>query len=302
MPGMPTAPANGIELYYETFGDAGDEPLVLVNGLGSQCISYDPDFCNAFVDRGFFVIRFDNRDVGLSTKIDTPHLDFASLLAKAMSGEKVEAPYVLSDMAADAVGLLDHLGIASAHIVGMSMGGMIVQTIAIEHPKRVRSMTSIMSTTGDRDAATPTPEAAAALLAPPATSRDEYIANYLEQWKVLAGPVYFDEERFRPRGEAAYDRCYFPAGTGRQLLGIMASGSRSDRLRAIDIPTLVIHGKIDPLVPLPGGERTAEVIPGATLLVFDEMGHDLPPALWPQYVEAITDHARSATTERTIHQ
>ena len=151
---MPTAPANGLEIYYETFGDRDGEPLLLVNGLGSQCISYEPDFCNAFVDRGFFVIRFDNRDVGFSTKIDTPHIDFAPLLAKAFAGERVDAPYVLSDMAADAVGLLDHLGIDAAHIVGMSMGGMVVQTIAVEHPERVRTMTSIMSTTGDRDVGT----------------------------------------------------------------------------------------------------------------------------------------------------
>jgi len=288
---MPTAPVNGLDIYYETFGDRDGEPLLLVNGLGSQCISYEPDFCNSFVDRGFFVIRFDNRDVGFSTKIDTPHIDFGPLLAKAFAGERVEAPYVLSDMAADAVGLLDHLGIESAHIVGMSMGGMIVQTIAVEHPERVRTMTSIMSTTGDRDVGTAAPEASAVLLAPPAKSRDEYIANYLEQWKILSGPVYYDEARFRRRGGAAYDRCYFPAGTGRQLLGIIASGSRSNELRTLDIPTLVIHGKIDPLVTLNGGERTAEVIPGAKLLVFDDMGHDLPPALWPQYVEAITNHA-----------
>jgi pimeloyl-ACP methyl ester carboxylesterase len=288
---MPTAPANGLEIYYETFGDRDGEPLLLVNGLGSQCISYEPDFCNAFVDRGFFVIRFDNRDVGFSTKIDTPHIDFGPLLAKAFAGEPVEAPYVLSDMAHDTVGLLDHLGIDSAHVVGMSMGGMIVQTLAVEHPERVRTMTSIMSTTGDRDVGTSTREAAAVLVAPPAKSRDEYIANYLEQWKILSGPVYYDESRFRTRGGAAYDRCYFPAGTGRQLLGILASGSRGNELRTLDIPTLVIHGRIDPLVTISGGERTAEVIPGAKLLVFDEMGHDLPPALWPQYVEAITNHA-----------
>jgi pimeloyl-ACP methyl ester carboxylesterase len=294
MPGMPMAQANGIELYYETFGDDDGEPLLLVNGLGSQCISYEPDFCNAFVDRGFRVIRFDNRDVGMSTKIDTPHIDFANVLPKAMRGEPVEAPYLLSDMAADAVALLDHLGIESAHIVGMSMGGMIVQTIAIEYPERVRTMTTIMSTTGDRDVGGATPEAAGALLAPPATNRDEYIENYLEQWKVLSGPVYFDDTRFRTRGGAAYDRCYFPPGTGRQLLGIIASGSRTEGLRQLDVPTLVIHGRIDPLVTLSGGERTADVIPGAKLLLFDDMGHDLPPALWPQYVEAITNHASSA--------
>lgn len=295
---MPHAPANGIELYYDTFGDAADEPLLLVNGLGSQCINYDDEFCQAFVDRGFFVIRFDNRDVGLSTKIETDQLDFAALFAKAFAGEPLEAPYVLADMAADAVGLLDHLGIERAHIVGMSMGGMIVQQIAIDHPHRVLTMTSIMSTTGDRDVGTATPEAMQTLLAPPSKDRDEYLERYVEQWRVLSGPVYFDAARFRTRGARHYDRMYFPAGTGRQLLGIMASGSRSEALRQLDVPTLVIHGAIDPLVALSGGERTAEVIPNAKLLVFDDMGHDLPPALWPQYVEAITQHTTRARSDQ----
>jgi pimeloyl-ACP methyl ester carboxylesterase len=288
---MPTAPANGIELYYETFGQPDDEPLLLVNGLGSQCINYEVDFCNAFVDRGFFVIRFDNRDVGLSTKIDTPQLNFGELLAKGFSDEPFDAPYLLSDMAADAVGLLDHLGVDSAHVVGMSMGGMIVQTMAIEHPDRVRTLTSIMSTTGDRDVGLPEPEAATTLLTPPAKSRDEFITNYVEHWRILSGPVYFDDARFRERAGRVYDRCYFPAGTGRQMLAIVASGSRTERLRTLDVPALVIHGTIDPLVTISGGERTAEVIPGAELLLIEDMGHDLPPALWPRYVEAITNHA-----------
>ena len=289
---MPIAPANGIELYYEAFGDPDDEPLLLVNGLGSQCISYEVDFCNAFVDRGFFVIRFDNRDVGLSTKIESDDLPIGDAIAKAMAREPgVEAPYHLSDMAADAAGLLDHLGIERAHIVGMSMGGMIVQQVAIDHPHRVLTMTSVMSMPGDPDVGTPTPEAAATLLAPPANDRDEYIEHSIEQWRILAGPVYFDEDRFRDRAARAYDRMYYPVGVGRQLLGIMTSGSRTEQLRHVDIPTLVIHGAIDPLVTLSGGERTAEVIPNAELLVFDDMGHDLPPALWPQYVEAITNLA-----------
>ena len=193
-------------------------------------------------------------------------------------------------MAADAVGLLDHLGIDSAHIVGVSMGGMIVQTIAIEHPERVRTLTSIMSTTGDRDVGTPTPEAAAVLVAPPATSRDEYIANYLEQWKILSGPEYFDEERFRSARRRGLRPLLLP---GRYRAGSCWRSSRRargpTRCATLDIPTLVIHGEIDPLVTVSGGERTAEVIPGAELLVFDGMGHDLPPALWPQYIEAITD-------------
>jgi pimeloyl-ACP methyl ester carboxylesterase len=288
---MPTAPANGIELWYETIGDPDDVPLLLVSGLGSQGITWADDFCKAFVRDGFYVIRFDNRDVGLSTKIESPQLNFAEELAKGFSGEPVNAPYVLTDMAADAVGLLDHLGIDSAHIVGASMGGMIVQTMAIEHPDRVRTMTSIMSTTGERDVGHPTPEAGASLLKPPAASRDEYIESYVDTWRILAGPVHFTDERFRTRAGIVYDRCYFPVGTGRQLLGVLASGSRADRLRELRVPTLVIHGVIDPLVGVTGGRRTAELIPGAELVEFDDMGHDVPPGLFGSIVDAIVRHA-----------
>jgi pimeloyl-ACP methyl ester carboxylesterase len=245
-----------------------------------------------FVDRGFYVVRYDNRDVGLSTKIDSPHLDFAAELMKAFADDidNVNAPYLLTDMANDAAGLLDHLGLDAAHVVGVSMGGMIVQQLALDHPDRVLSVTSIMSTTGDRDVGMPNPEAAATLIRPPAADRDAYIESYLEGWKVLTGPAYFDEDRLRARAKANYDRCYFPVGTGRQLLGIMASGSRSDRLRELRTPALVIHGDADPLVDVSGGRRTAEVIPGAEYLEIEEMGHDLPPQLWPVYVEAITKH------------
>jgi pimeloyl-ACP methyl ester carboxylesterase len=287
---MPTAPVNGIELWYETIGDPDDVPLLLVSGLGSQGITWADDFCRAFVREGFYVIRFDNRDVGLSTKIDSPDLDLMGELAKAFSGEPVAAPYRLSDMAADAVGLLDHLAIDSAHIVGASMGGMIVQTIAIEHPARVRTMTSIMSTTGERDVGHPTPEAGATLLRPRATSREEYIESYVDTWRILAGPVHFTDERFRTRAGIVYDRCYFPIGTARQLIGVIASGSRADQLRELRVPTLVIHGVIDPLVGISGGRRTAELVPGAEMVAFDDMGHDVPPGLFPQIVDAIVRH------------
>lgn len=287
---MPTAPANGIELWYETLGDPDDVPLLLVSGLGSQGITWADDFCKAFVRGGFYVIRFDNRDVGLSTKIESAEINFMDELAKGFSGEPVTAPYVLSDMAADAVGLLDHLGIDSAHIVGASMGGMIVQTIALEYPERVRTMTSIMSTTGERDVGHPTPEAGATLLRPRATSREDYIEGYVDTWRILAGPVHFTDERFRTRAAIVYDRSYFPVGTARQLLGVMASGPRADRLRELRVPTLVIHGVIDPLVGISGGRRTAELIPGAELVEFDDMGHDVPPGLFPQIVDAIVRH------------
>jgi pimeloyl-ACP methyl ester carboxylesterase len=193
-------------------------------------------------------------------------------------------------MAADAAGLLDHLGLAAAHVVGVSMGGMIAQQLALDFPTRVLTLTSIMSTTGDRDIGAPHPEAAATLLRPPATDRDSYVDGYVETWRVIGSPKYFDEDAIRTRGGAAYDRCYFPLGTGRQLLGIMASGSRSDRLRQLDVPTLVIHGDVDPLVDVSGGRRTAEVIPGAEYIEVEDMAHDLPRQLWPVYVEAVTRH------------
>jgi len=285
---MPVAPVNGIEIYYETFGDRADPPLLLVNGLGSQCINYDVDLIDGFVDRGFFVIRFDNRDVGLSTKIETPGLALGEAVAKAMSGQKVEAPYTLRDMAGDAFGVLDALDIESAHIFGMSMGGMIVQTMAIQQPDRVRSMTSVMSTTGEREYGTPKPEAAAVLVRPAAKSREEAIVNSVESSTIIGTPSEHDEDRYRRRAEAAYDRCYEPAGVGRQLLGIIASGPRVDGLRALRVPTLVIHGTVDPLVGVSGGERTAELVPGAELLLIEGMGHDLPPVHWPQIIEAVT--------------
>jgi pimeloyl-ACP methyl ester carboxylesterase len=285
---MPLAPTNGIDVYYEVFGDPDDPPLLLVNGLGSQSISYDDDLVQGFVDRGFYVIRFDNRDVGLSTKIETPGLELGAAVAQAMSGQAVDAPYTLTTMAADAIGLLDHLGVESAHIFGMSMGGMIVQTIAIEHPARVRSMTSVMSTTGERQYGAPTGEAAAVLVRPAAKSRDEAIANSIESSTIIGTPSEHDEARYRRRAEAAYDRCYCPPGVARQIIGIMASGSRADALRQLEVPTLVIHGTLDPLVGVTGGERTAELVPGAELLLIEGMGHDLPPVHWPQIIEAVT--------------
>jgi pimeloyl-ACP methyl ester carboxylesterase len=224
----------------------------------------------------------------LSTKIDSPHLDFAAEFVKAFAGGEVEAPYVLSDMAADVAGLLDHLELDAVHVVGASMGGMIVQQFAIDHPQRVLSLTSIMSTTGDRDIGAPHPDAAATLLKPPAPDRDTYIDNHVDTWRIIGSPEYFDEDEVRARGAAAYDRCYFPLGVGRQLLGIMASPSRSEALRSVTAPALVIHGAIDPLVDVSGGRRTAEVIPGAEYVEIEGMGHDLPRQLWPVIVEAVT--------------
>jgi pimeloyl-ACP methyl ester carboxylesterase len=227
--------------------------------------------------------------VGLSTKIEGEGGGgFMAQFLAASQGQPVQAPYHLTDMAADGIGLLDHLGVESAHIVGASMGGMIVQTMAIEHPARVRTLTSIMSTTGDTNFGQPTPEAMQALLRPIAATRDEAIASAVETRRIISSPVHFDEASARKHAEEAYDRCYNPAGTARQLLGIVTSGSRADGLAALDVPALVIHGELDPLVTLSGGQHTAELIPGAELLVLEEMAHDLPLLLLPQIVDAIT--------------
>lgn len=289
---MPSATANGITIEYDTFGEPTAPALLLVMGLGAQLISWPEDFCKQLADRGFHVIRYDNRDVGLSTKIEGgPDPDIAA----AMSGDPSSAAYRLDDMAADGMGLLDALGIESAHIVGASMGGMIVQTMAINHPERVRSLCSIMSTTGDPTAGQPTPEAMSALLRPRPRNRDEAIASAVESSRIIGSPGFpFDEDVVRERAAAAYDRCFYPTGFARQLVAIMASGDRTERLGAVTAPTLVVHGSADPLVVPSGGEATARAVPGAKLVTIDGMGHDLPEGAWPEIVDAIVANASRA--------
>lgn len=293
---MPRAAANGIEIEYETFGDPEDPPLLLVMGLGAQMGSWDSDFCQGFVDRGFHVIRYDNRDVGLSTKVDTD-VDAMALILAAFGGAAVPAPYYLVDMAADAAALLDALDIGAAHVVGASMGGMIAQTLAIEHPERVLSLTSIMSTTGDPDVGQPDPEVVGLLLEPSPTERDAFIEHSVKGSRAIGSPEHFEEDRARAKAALAFDRCFYPVGMAHQLLAIVASGSRSDDLRTLDINTLVIHGDVDPLVNLTGGQRTAEVIPGAELMVLEGMGHDLPSVFWPTVIENITALAARSSVD-----
>jgi pimeloyl-ACP methyl ester carboxylesterase len=289
---MPTAPANGITLFYDTFGDPKNPAILLVMGLGAQMTLWEPAFCEALAARGFHVIRFDNRDVGLSTKIEGgPAPD----IARAMTGDASSASYTLWDMADDAAGLLDALGIAKAHIVGASMGGMIVQAIAIRHPDRVLSLTSIMSTTGDREVGQAKPEAMAALLAPPPASREEAIELMVRTTRVIGSPGYpADEAELRKRAGEAYDRANYPAGMARQLVAIIASGDRTEQLKDVRVPTLVIHGEDDPLVTLSGGQATARAVPGAKLLTIPGMGHDMPAQLRDQFVDAIVENARKA--------
>ncbi len=292
---MPRANNNGIEIEYDTIGDAKDEPLLLVMGFTAQLIAWDEKFCRAIADEGFFVIRYDNRDCGLSSHLDGVQVDIAALLnARNGLGDLPPVPYTLSEMASDGIAVLDALGIERAHVVGASMGGMIVQTLAIEFPQRLRTVTSIMSTTGEPDVGQAAPEAMAALMRPPATEREEAIAGSVAASKLFSSPRYFDEDKVRARAAASYDRAFYPEGAMRQMAAIGTSGSRAEGLRGVRLPMLVIHGRADTLIDVSGGMRTAELVPGANLLVLNDMGHDLPEPLWPVIVDAITSHAAHA--------
>jgi pimeloyl-ACP methyl ester carboxylesterase len=287
---LPIAKTNGIEICYDTTGDPSDPTVLLVMGLGGQLIQWDPELCSLIAERGFHVVRFDNRDVGLSTHHEGGVDVFGLFTSEASGSSPPPVPYLLSDMAADAVGLLDHLGVDQAHVVGVSMGGMIAQSIALAHPARVMTLTSIMSTTGDADVGHPTAEAMAALVAPPAQTREEAQDGAVRQAHVWGSPGLFDADHLRRLAGESWDRCHEPLGVARQLAAILASGSRSSALATLAIPSLVIHGTADTLVQPSGGERTAEVIPDAKLLMVDGMGHDLPRPLWPTLVDAICGH------------
>lgn len=294
---MPNVSANGITIEYDTFGRPGDPPMLLIMGLGAQMILWDEEFCGALADRGYFVVRFDNRDVGMSTKLD--HLgmpDFAAAMAAAAARTPFDgAPYLLTDMANDAAGVLDALSIQAAHVVGASMGGMIAQTLAIMHPQRVRSLTSIMSTTGNPDLPPPTPQAMAVLLSPPPPDREAAIEHAVRVFRTIGSPGFaFDEEFVRRRASRSYERGFTPMGVVRQLVAILSSGNRKEALAGVKVPALVIHGADDPLVPITGGRETADAIPGAELMVIEGMGHDMPKAIWPRLTDAIANHARRA--------
>jgi pimeloyl-ACP methyl ester carboxylesterase len=282
-----------VELVYETIGDPGNPALLLVMGLGMQLIHWDLELCEGLAERGFQVIRFDNRDAGLSTKIDAP----VPNVMRAMAGLRIRAPYLLSDMADDSFGLLDHLGIERAHVVGVSMGGMIAQTMAIQRPERVLSLGSMLSTPGDRRVGTPKLRVWSVLMRRAPNDRDAYIEYFMRVFRMIGSPAYpVDEERMHEQAAATYDRCHHPAGTARQLAAILASGSRTAALRRLDVPAVVIHGKRDPLVPFRAGVATARAIPRAELLVFPGMGHDLPRELWSRFIDALTRNADRAAT------
>ncbi len=286
---MPQAKVNGIDIEYVTEGDPSDPALLLVMGLGAQLTTWPDGFVSGLRQRGFFVIRYDNRDCGLSTKFE----GLPDIAALFTGTDTSSASYRIEDMAEDGAGLLGALGVAKAHVVGASMGGMITQALVINHPHLFLSATSIMSTTGDRAVGAPTGEAMTALLRPVATSRDEAIQASVEGSLVIGSPGYPTDERIlRERAAAAYDRSYCPEGTVRQLGAILASPDRTPRLHEVDMPFLVVHGEADPLVTPSGGEATAAAVPGSKLLTFPGMGHDLPEALWGTIIDAIV-----ATTE-----
>jgi pimeloyl-ACP methyl ester carboxylesterase len=291
-----TISANGIDICYEIFGEADAEPMMLIMGLGAQMVLWDDAFCERLATCGFRVIRFDNRDIGQSSQLTGgKRLTPFELLKLRFLKIPVAAPYKLRDMAEDTIALMDALHIRSAHLVGASMGGMIAQEVAIIFPERVRSLTSIMSTTGNPKVPGPTREAAAMLMAPPPKTRDEYIARFAQTWKILrVGSFPEDEALDRSRAERTYARGLNPAGVGRQLRAILASGSRKERLRNVKAPTLVIHGTVDPLVNPMGGRDTAASIPGAKLLMIEGMGHAIPLPMWPQIIGAIDQHAHGA--------
>jgi pimeloyl-ACP methyl ester carboxylesterase len=288
---MPQAQANGIAIEYESFGRASDPVVLLIMGLGAQMTMWNVSFCRGLAERGFRVIRFDNRDIGKSTHLGALGApNPAEAMMKLMSGQPVAPPYHLEDMAQDATSLLDALGIDSAHIVGASMGGMIAQIVAAKHPKHTRSLVSIMSTTGNRSLPQAKPEAMAALTTPPASdSREDRIAAGMRVWRVIGSPGYpATDEELREYVTRDIDRVpYDPAGFARQFVAIVAATPRNDILKTVACPALVIHGADDPLVPVEGGKDTAASIPGAKLVIVPGMGHDMTEALVPIYLEHV---------------
>jgi pimeloyl-ACP methyl ester carboxylesterase len=288
------APANGIELAYQEVGDPAADPILMVMGLATQMLGWEEELCATIAGRGFRVIRFDNRDIGHSTMIDAAGMPSR---IDMMRGRRDRAPYFLSDMADDAFGLMDHLGIESAHLVGASMGGMIAQTMAIEQPERVRSMVSMMSSTGNWWLGWPHWRALGVLFADYPKSRDAYVKQVIRTFAVVGSPGFPREPgRLEEIAGRMWDRSHNPAGIIRQMYAVTASGDRTSALRRLDLPVTVLHGTRDRLVRPAAGRATAKAIPGARLRMFEGMGHDLPPKLWPDFVEEIAANAGRAAS------
>ncbi len=269
------------EVFFDTFGDPGNPTLLLVNGLGSQCINYADEWCELFAAEGLHVARYDNRDVGLSSKFDGAPADDSG------------AAYRVSDMAGDGIAVLDALGVTQAHVMGLSMGGMIVQNMAILHPDRLLTMTTVMSSTGEPEYRKSTRRAAELLTAPSATTREAYIQQSIDGLREWGSPEFADETRWRESAERAFDRSFNVGGTARQYMAILASGSWAHDLPSVAVPTLVIHGDKDTLIDQIGGRRTAELIPGARFELIEGMGHDYPPQLWQRWTDLVVAHVRS---------
>ena len=298
---MPHVKANGLDVYYESHGADDAEPILLIMGLGAQMSRWSPDFIAALTDAGHRVIAFDNRDVGLTEKLDAAGPpDMPAIFQAIREGRKPSVAYTLDEMAGDAAGLLEALGIERAHIVGASMGGMIAQLVAADHPQRTLSLTSIMSTTGNPELPRAKPEAMARLNPPapdPTKDLDAFLASAVEGAKVMAGTYPVDEAQVRAQSLSDFRRSYYPVGFQRQYAGVVASPDRRPKLKTIAAPTVVIHGADDPLVPVEGGRDTAANIPGAELRTIPGMGHDLPPALYETFIATIwraVERARAA--------
>lgn len=281
-----------IRLAYQTFGEACRPALLLIMGLGTQMVAWDEDFCRLLAGRGFFVIRFDNRDIGRSSHLqDAPVPDLDELARRQVTGQPAAIPYSLRDMAQDAAGLLDALDIPAAHVAGVSMGAMIGQEMAVHLPHKMLSLTSIMSSTGAPDLPPPTPEALAVLMEPFPVKREGYVEAFIKAYKVLSGPQYpMNVARARAWAEAHFRRGLNPNGVARQMAAIIAAGDRTAALAHVKVPTLVLHGSADPLLPPACGEATARAIPGARLEILDGMGHVIPEALWPRIAALIASH------------
>jgi pimeloyl-ACP methyl ester carboxylesterase len=291
---MPVARNGEVSIHYEPIGDEGDPTLIIINGLGSQSTNYRMEWCEMFAAEGFRVVRFDNRDVGLSTHFTDAVPDLDAVLTALGSGDPPPLAYTLADMATDAVAVLDDLGVDTAHVMGLSMGGMITQHLAISHPDRLRSMTSVMSSTGDPDVGQAAPESIELMVAPSPTDRDSYIARTIKGLHTWGSPAWQDDDRTAAIAGEAFDRAFDPAGQTRQYLAILSDGSRTSALARVDLPALVIHGSEDRLVDPSGGRRTAEAIPGARFELIEGMGHDYPPQVWARWVELVTTHAHAA--------
>ncbi|MFJ9027403.1 alpha/beta fold hydrolase [Streptomyces sp. NPDC102274] len=292
MPSVEVSPEMSIE--YETFGDPSDTPVLLVMGFGAQMIAWHDDFCSALAQRGRHVIRYDNRDCGLSTKFDDHPVDMGQFITAVSSGDIPSAlgmlAYTLRDMADDGLGLLTALRIERAHVVGTSMGGMIAQIMAVTQPERVLSLTSMMSSTGETEYGQPSPEAQAVISSPKPSDREGYIAA-AERELVWVSKRYGDPAAVRELAANSYDRAYYPAGVARQLAAMILAGSRADALRQLRVPTLVVHGLDDTLIDPSGGRRTAELVRGSKLMLIPHMGHDRPRELWPEIINALESHS-----------